>query len=98
MAKQLAFTEEARKKLKTGIDTMASAVKTTLGPKGRNVALDKKFGSPTVTHDGVTVAREGGLQDPFENMSAQLLKDAANQTNDIAGGPTHTCASPAATR
>src|SRR5216117_1799150 len=90
MAKQLAFTEEARKKLKTGIDTMASAVKTTLGPKGRNVALDKKFGSPTVTHDGVTVAREVELEDPFENMGAQLLKEAATKTNDIAGDGTTT--------
>src|SRR3989442_7161514 len=85
MAKQLAFTEEARKKLKNGIDTMATAVKTTLGPKGRNVAVDKKFGSPTVTHDGVTVAREIELEDPFENMGAQLLKEAATKTNDIAG-------------
>src|SRR3989454_7296653 len=90
MAKQLAFTEEARKKLKTGIDTMASAVKTTLGPKGRNVALDKKFGSPTVTHDGVTVAREVELEDPFENMGAQLLKEAASKTNDVAGDGTTT--------
>src|SRR2546422_3762048 len=90
MAKQLAFTEEARKKLKNGIDTMASAVKTTLGPKGRNVALDKKFGSPTVTHDGVTVAREVELEDPFENMGAQLLKEAATKTNDIAGDGTTT--------
>src|SRR5437870_4689007 len=90
MAKQLAFTEEARKKLKTGIDTMASAVKTTLGPKGRNVAVDKKFGSPTVTHDGVTVAREIELEDPFENMGAQLLKEAATKTNDIAGDGTTT--------
>ena len=80
MAKQLAFTDEARKKLKNGIDTMANAVKTTLGPKGRNVALDKKFGSPTVTHDGVTVAREVELEDPFENMGAQLLKEAATKT------------------
>src|SRR6267378_705629 len=90
MAKQLAFTDEARKKLKTGIDTMANAVKTTLGPKGRNVALDKKFGSPTVTHDGVTVAREVELDDPFENMGAQLLKEAATKTNDIAGDGTTT--------
>jgi len=90
MAKQLAFTDEARKKLKTGIDTMANAVKTTLGPKGRNVALDKKFGSPTVTHDGVTVAREVELEDPFENMGAQLLKEAATKTNDIAGDGTTT--------
>ena len=90
MAKQLAFTDEARKKLKRGIDTMADAVKTTLGPKGRNVALDKKFGSPTVTHDGVTVAREVELEDPFENMGAQLLKEAATKTNDIAGDGTTT--------
>ena len=90
MAKQLAFTDEARKKLKNGIDTMANAVKTTLGPKGRNVALDKKFGSPTVTHDGVTVAREVELEDPFENMGAQLLKEAATKTNDIAGDGTTT--------
>src|SRR5256712_5860754 len=90
MAKQLAFTDEARKKLKTGIDTMANAVKTTLGPKGRNVALDKKFGAPTVTHDGVTVAREVELKDPFQNMGAQLLKEAATKTNDIAGDGTTT--------
>jgi len=90
MAKQLAFTDEARKKLKNGIDIMANAVKTTLGPKGRNVALDKKFGSPTVTHDGVTVAREVELEDPFENMGAQLLKEAATKTNDIAGDGTTT--------
>jgi chaperonin GroEL len=90
MAKQLAFTDEARKKLKNGIDTMANAVKTTLGPKGRNVAVDKKFGSPTVTHDGVTVAREIELEDPFENMGAQLLKEAATKTNDIAGDGTTT--------
>src|SRR5436305_1587658 len=90
MAKQLAFTDEARKKLKNGIDTMANAVKTTLGPKGRNVALDKKFGSPTVTHDGVTVAREVELEDPFMNMGAQLLKEAATKTNDIAGDGTTT--------
>jgi chaperonin GroEL len=90
MAKQLAFTDEARKKLKGGIDQMANAVKTTLGPKGRNVAVDKKFGSPTVTHDGVTVAREVELEDPFENMGAQLLKEAATKTNDIAGDGTTT--------
>jgi chaperonin GroEL len=90
MAKQLVFTDDARKKLKSGIDTMANAVKTTLGPKGRNVAVDKKFGSPTVTHDGVTVAREIELEDPFENMGAQLLKEAATKTNDIAGDGTTT--------
>src|SRR5688500_2870978 len=85
MAKQLVFTDEARKALKAGVDTMANAVKTTLGPKGRNVAVDKKFGAPTVTHDGVTVAREIELQDPFENRGAQLLKAAAAKTNDGAG-------------
>ena len=90
MPKQLVFTDDARKKLKAGIDTMANAVKTTLGPKGRNVAVDKKFGSPTVTHDGVTVAREVELEDPFENMGAQLLKEAATKTNDIAGDGTTT--------
>src|SRR3979411_863154 len=90
MAKQLAFTDEARKKLKNGIDTMANAVKTTLGPKGRNVALDKKSGSPPVTHDGVSVAKEVELEDPFENMGAQLLKEAATKTNDIAGDGTTT--------
>ncbi len=90
MAKQLEFTEEARKSLKRGVDTMANAVKTTLGPKGRNVAVDKKFGAPTVTHDGVTVAREIELEDPFENMGAQLLKEAATKTNDIAGDGTTT--------
>ncbi|MEK7860190.1 MAG: chaperonin GroEL, partial [Chloroflexota bacterium] len=88
--KQLTFTDDARKALKTGVDIMANAVKTTLGPKGRNVALDKKFGAPTVTHDGVTVAREVELQDPFENMGAQLLKEAATKTNDIAGDGTTT--------
>src|SRR5256712_901048 len=90
MAKQLAFTDEARKKLKNGIDTMANAVKTTLGPKGRNVALEQEFGSPTVSHDVVTVAREVELEDPFENMGAQLLKEAATKTNDIAGDGTTT--------
>jgi len=90
MAKQLIFTEDARKSLKRGVDTMANAVKTTLGPKGRNVAVDKKFGAPTVTHDGVTVAREIELEDPFENMGAQLLKEAATKTNDIAGDGTTT--------
>jgi chaperonin GroEL len=74
MAKQLIFDEEARRALKRGIDILAGAVKTTLGPKGRNVALDKKFGAPSVTHDGVTVAKEIQLEEPFENMGAQLLK------------------------
>ena len=90
MPKQLSFTEDARKSLKRGVDMMANAVKTTLGPKGRNVAVDKKFGAPTVTHDGVTVAREVELEDPFENMGAQLLKEAATKTNDIAGDGTTT--------
>src|SRR5829696_7372664 len=90
MAKQLKFDEEARRSLKRGMDLLADAVKTTLGPKGRNVALDKKFGTPTVTHDGVTVAKEVELQDPFENMGAQLLKEAASKTNDVAGDGTTT--------
>ncbi len=90
MAKQLIFSEDARRKLKNGVDTLANAVSTTLGPKGRNVALDKKFGAPTVTHDGVTVAKEIELEDPFENMGAQLLKEAATKTNDIAGDGTTT--------
>jgi len=90
VAKILEFNEDARKSLKVGIDTLANAVKTTLGPKGRNVALDKKFGAPTVTHDGVTVAKEIELSDPFENMGAQLLKEAATKTNDIAGDGTTT--------
>ncbi len=89
-AKQLVFAEEARRKLKVGIDVVAAAVATTLGPKGRNVALDRKFGSPTITHDGVTVAKEIELEDPFENMGAQLLKEAATKTNDIAGDGTTT--------
>ncbi len=90
MAKQLVFSEDARRKLKKGIDTVANAVSTTLGPKGRNVAIDKKFGAPTVTHDGVTVAKEIELEDPFENMGAQLFKEAAIKTNDIAGDGTTT--------
>jgi chaperonin GroEL len=90
MAKQLVFSEDARRKLKKGIDTLATAVATTLGPKGRNVALDKKFGAPTITHDGVTVAKEIELEDPYENMGAQLLKEAATKTNDIAGDGTTT--------
>jgi len=90
MAKQLIFAEEARRSLKEGIDVLANAVSTTLGPKGRNVALDRKFGSPTITHDGVTVAKEIELEDPFQNMGAQLLKEAATKTNDIAGDGTTT--------
>ncbi len=90
MPKQLLFGEEARRGLKRGIDTLAKAVITTLGPKGRNVALDKKWGAPTITHDGVTVAKEIELKDPYENMGAQLLKEAATKTNDIAGDGTTT--------
>ncbi len=90
MAKQLVFSEEARRNLINGVDVLANAVTTTLGPKGRNVALDRKFGSPTITHDGVTVAKEIELEDPFENMGAQLLKEAATKTNDIAGDGTTT--------
>ena len=89
-AKQLVFSEDARRRLQRGIDILANAVATTLGPKGRNVALDKKFGAPTVTHDGVTVAKEIELEDPYENMGAQLLKEAATKTNDIAGDGTTT--------
>jgi len=89
-AKQLVFSEDARRSLKRGIDVLSKAVVTTLGPKGRNVALDKKWGAPTITHDGVTVAKEVELEDPFENMGAQLLKEAATKTNDIAGDGTTT--------
>jgi chaperonin GroEL len=90
MAKQLVFSEDARRRLKEGMDTLAKAVVTTLGPKGRNVALEKKFGAPTITHDGVTVAKEIELKDPYENMGAQLLKEAATKTNDVAGDGTTT--------
>jgi chaperonin GroEL len=89
-AKQLVFSEDARRKLQDGMDVLAKAVVTTLGPKGRNVAIDRKFGSPTITHDGVSVAKEIELEDPFENMGAQLLKEAATKTNDIAGDGTTT--------
>jgi chaperonin GroEL len=88
--KQIVFSEEARRKLQAGMDKLAKAVITTLGPKGRNVALDRSFGSPTITHDGVTVAKEVELSDKFENMGAQLLKEAATKTNDIAGDGTTT--------
>jgi len=89
-AKQLVFSGDARRKLKNGINIVAEAVSATLGPKGRNVAVDRKFGSPTITHDGVSVAKEIELEDPFENMGAQLLKEAASKTNDIAGDGTTT--------
>src|SRR5512137_1709089 len=90
MAKQLQFNETARRALLRGVDKMSTAVKVTLGPKGRNVVLDKKFGAPTVTNDGVTIAKEIELEDPFENMGAQLLKEVATKTNDIAGDGTTT--------
>src|SRR5574341_702110 len=90
MAKQLVFSEDARTRMKRGIDKVAVAVATTLGPKGRNVALGKKWGAPTVTHDGVSVAKEIELEDPYENMGAQLVKEAATKTNDIAGDGTTT--------
>jgi chaperonin GroEL len=90
MAKQLSFNEEARRALKRGVDQVADAVKTTLGPRGRNVAIDKKFGAPTVTHDGVTVAKEIELKDPFENMGARLLVEVATKTNDVVGDGTTT--------
>jgi chaperonin GroEL len=89
-AKQLVFSEDARRKLKHGMNVVAEAVSATLGPKGRNVAIDRKFGSPMITHDGVSVAKEIELEDPFENMGAQLLKEAASKTNDIAGDGTTT--------
>ncbi len=90
MAKLITYDEDARAAMKRGMDALADAVKTTLGPKGRNVGLDKKYGAPTVTHDGVTVAREIELEDPFENMGAQLLKEAATKTEDVAGDGTTT--------
>src|ERR1043165_6657889 len=89
-AKQLVFDAEARRQLKTGIDALANAVKVTLGPRGRNVAIDKKWGAPTITHDGVTVAKEIELEDHFQNMGAQMLKQAATKTNDVAGDGTTT--------
>ena len=90
MAKEILFGEEARKALQKGIDTLADTVKITLGPKGRNVVLDKKFGAPLITNDGVTIAKEIELDDPFENMGAQLVKEVATKTNDIAGDGTTT--------
>ncbi len=90
MAKQIIYSTEARTKLKAGVDKLAAAVATTLGPKGRNVALDKKWGAPSVIHDGVTVAKEIELEDPFENMGASLVKEAASKTNDVAGDGTTT--------
>ncbi|MEX2031627.1 MAG: TCP-1/cpn60 chaperonin family protein, partial [Dehalococcoidia bacterium] len=90
MAKQLLFDEEARQALRNGIDALADAVKMTLGPRGRNVVLDKKFGAPTITNDGVTIAKDIELADRFENIGAQLAKEIASKTNDIAGDGTTT--------
>ena len=90
MAKILQFDEEARRSLERGVDTLANTVKVTLGPKGRYVVLDKKWGAPTITNDGVTVAREIELDDPFENLGAQLTKEVATKTNDVAGDGTTT--------
>src|SRR5213080_561701 len=89
-AKQLEFNVEARARLKRGVDQLAEAVKVTLGPKGRNVVIDKKFGNPTVTKDGVTVAKEIELEDPIENMGAQMVKEVATKTSDLAGDGTTT--------
>src|SRR5258705_5121941 len=90
MPKQLKFDEEARSALLRGVNIMAEAVKATLGPKGRNVVIDKKFGSPTITKDGVSVAKEIELKDPYEDMGAQMLKEVASKTSDIAGDGTTT--------
>ncbi len=90
MAKQILFDTVARDKLKNGVDALANAVKVTLGPKGRNVVIDKKFGSPNITKDGVTVAKEIELKDPVENMGAQMVKEVASKTADIAGDGTTT--------
>ncbi|MFQ5840124.1 MAG: TCP-1/cpn60 chaperonin family protein, partial [Candidatus Methylomirabilales bacterium] len=84
-AKQLLYNEEARRSVLRGVDRLTNAVKATLGPKGRNVVLDKKFGAPTITKDGVTVAKEIELEDPFENMGAQMVKEVASKTSDVAG-------------
>ena len=90
MAKEIVFGEEARKSLQAGIDKLANTVKITMGPKGRNVVLDKKFGAPLITNDGVTIAKEIELEDPFENMGAQVVKEVATKTNDAAGDGTTT--------
>ena len=90
MAKQIIYGEEARKALQGGIDKLANTVKITLGPKGRNVVLDRKYGAPLITNDGVTIAKEVELEDAFENMGAQLVKEVATKTNDVAGDGTTT--------
>ena len=90
MAKMLKFGEDARRSMQVGVDKLADTVKVTLGPKGRNVVLDKKFGAPLITNDGVSIAREIELEDPYENMGAQLVKEVATKTNDVAGDGTTT--------
>jgi chaperonin GroEL len=90
MAKEINYGEDARKKLLAGVDKLANTVKITLGPKGRNVLLDKKFGYPMITNDGVTIAKEIEFEDPYENMGAQLVKEVATKTNDVAGDGTTT--------
>src|SRR6476660_7474116 len=90
MAKNISFNTSARDRIKAGVDKLANAVKVTLGPKGRNVVIDKKFGAPTITKDGVTVAKEIELKDPVENMGAQLVKEVASKTADMAGDGTTT--------
>lgn len=90
MAKQIKTGEEARKALETGVNTLANTVKITLGPKGRNVVLERKYGSPLITNDGVTIAKEIELEDPFENMGAALVREVSTKTNDVAGDGTTT--------
>src|SRR6201995_2857018 len=90
MAKMLEFDEDARRKLERGVNALADAVKVTIGPRGRNVVIDKAYGAPTITNDGVTIAREVELTDPFQNMGAQLAKEVATKTNDVAGDGTTT--------
>src|SRR5688500_5662057 len=90
MPKIIKFNEDARRSLERGVDKLADAVKVTLGPRGRNVVIDKKFGAPTITNDGVTIAREIDLDDPYENLGAQLAKNVATKTNDVAGDGTTT--------
>src|SRR5436190_16966617 len=90
MAKQLVFSSDARRKLEAGVDHLANVVRVTLGPKGRNVVLDKKWGAPTITNDGVTIAKEVELEEPYENLGAQLAKEVATKTNDVAGDGTTT--------
>ena len=90
MAKQIVFREEARYGLERGVNALADAVKVTMGPKGRNVVLERKYGSPLITNDGVTIAKEIELEDPIENMGAQLVKEVATKTNDVAGDGTTT--------